>query len=163
MLKSYRNNFVFVKYMLLFALVSCLDKVPFSFLIKILCLIYVSLTHFVSMLRGSHWRCSIKRAVLKYFATFIGKYLRWSCFELKACNFVIIKKGLKHRCFPVIIAKFLRTALFMNICQQLLLNVTLDLNDLRYSQHFSTPLKTSENRRFSNVFSGYRNIAEYWT
>ena len=32
---------------------------------------------------------------------------------LQACNF--IKKRLQHRCFPVNIAKFLRTPILMNI------------------------------------------------
>ena len=39
---------------------------------------------------------------------------------LEACNF--IKKGLKHRCFPVNTAKFLRTPILKNIWELLLLN-----------------------------------------
>ena len=31
----------------------------------------------------SHHKCSMKRAVLKNFATFTGKYLRWSLFLTK--------------------------------------------------------------------------------
>ena len=38
---------------------------------------------------------------------------------LKACKF--IKNRLQHTCFPVNIAKFLRTSILMNICQRLLL------------------------------------------
>ena len=41
--------------------------------------------------------------------------------HLKACNFV--KKRLQYRCFPVDIAKFLRTPILKSICKQLLLNV----------------------------------------
>ena len=37
----------------------------------------------------------------------------------KTCNF--LKKRLRHRCFPVNIAKFLRTLILMKICEQLLL------------------------------------------
>ena len=37
----------------------------------------------------------------------------------KICNF--IKKRLHHRCFPVTIAKLLRTPISKNICEQLLL------------------------------------------
>ena len=37
------------------------------------------------------------------------------CFQ--ACNF--IKKRLQHSCFPVNIAKFLRTPILKNICKQL--------------------------------------------
>ena len=62
--------------------------------------------------RRNHRRCSIKKAVLKNFAKFTGK-------QLKACNF--IKKRLQHRCFPVNIAKFLRTPILKNICKPLLL------------------------------------------
>ena len=35
------------------------------------------------------------------------------------CNF--LKKRLRHRCFPVNIAKFLRALILMKICEQLLL------------------------------------------
>ena len=38
---------------------------------------------------------------------------------LQVCNF--IKKKLQHRCFPVIIAKFLRMPNLKNICDRLLL------------------------------------------
>ena len=38
---------------------------------------------------------------------------------LKACNF--IKKRLQRRCFPVNIARFLRTPFLKNICERLLL------------------------------------------
>ena len=38
---------------------------------------------------------------------------------LKANDF--IKKRLKHKCFPVNIAKFLRTLILKNICERLLL------------------------------------------
>ena len=40
--------------------------------------------------------------------------------DLKTWNF--IKKRLQHRCFLVNIAKILRTIVFKNICQRLLLN-----------------------------------------
>ena len=33
--------------------------------------------------RSSHQRCSIKKAALKNFAIFIGKYFRWSLFLIK--------------------------------------------------------------------------------
>ena len=42
---------------------------------------------------------------------------------LQTCNF--IKKRLQHRCFPVNIAKFLRTPVLKNICERLLLQITL--------------------------------------
>ena len=40
---------------------------------------------------------------------------------LKACNF--IKKRLQHRCFPVNIAKFLRTSFFTEYLRWLLLHI----------------------------------------
>ena len=48
--------------------------------------------------------------VLKNFAIFTGKHLCLSLFLIKLQGFNFIKKGLQHRCFPVNIAKFLRTA-----------------------------------------------------
>ena len=39
--------------------------------------------------------------------------------DLQLSNF--IKKRLQHRCFPVIIAKFLRIPILKNICERLLL------------------------------------------
>ena len=56
-----------------------------------------------------------KKVVLKKCTIFTGKHLCWSLF----CNF--IKKRLQHRCFPVNIAKFLRTFILKNICERLLL------------------------------------------
>ena len=64
-----------------------------------------------------------KLTVLKIFAIFTGKHLRWCFFsDLQACNF--IKKRLQHRCFPVNIGTFLRTPIFKNICDRLLLYLT---------------------------------------
>ena len=65
----------------------------------------------------------LKKGVLKNFAIFTEKHLRWSLFfnkaaRLKICNF--IKKRLKHRCFPVNIAKFLRTFSFIEHLRWLL-------------------------------------------
>ena len=39
-----------------------------------------------------------------------------------ACNF--IKKRPQHRCFPVKFEKFLRTFIFKNICERLLLKIS---------------------------------------
>ena len=55
---------------------------------------------------STHQMCFMKTAALKNFAVFTGK--------LQACNF--IKNRLQNRCFPVNIAKFLRTAISKNIC-----------------------------------------------
>ena len=63
-----------------------------------------------------------KKAVLKNFAIFTEKHLRWSLFlnknaGLQSWNF--IKKRLQHRFFPVNIAKFLRAPVLENICEWL--------------------------------------------
>ena len=72
-----------------------------------------------------HWRCYIKKTVLKNLEYFTGKRLCWSLFLKKlqtfskACN--IIKKRLQNRCFPVKFTKFLRTPILKNIYERLLL------------------------------------------
>ena len=78
--------------------------------------------------RSSHQRCSIKKAVLKKFCNIHRKipvleslFNRFACF--KTCN--VLKKTLRHRCFPVNIAKILRTFILMKICEQLLLSFLL--------------------------------------
>ena len=58
-----------------------------------------------------------KKVVVKNFAIFTGKHLRWSHFLIKRLHF--IKKRLQHRCFPVNIAKFSRTPILKNICERL--------------------------------------------
>ena len=67
-------------------------------------------------------RSSIKKAVLKDFAIFTKKHLRWILFlnknaGLQSWNF--IKKRLQHRCFPVNVAKFLRTSVLKSTCERL--------------------------------------------
>ena len=59
--------------------------------------------------RISHWRCSIKKVVLKNFAIFTGKQQCWSLFlnknaSLQYWNF--IRMRLQRRCFPMNIASF---------------------------------------------------------
>ena len=62
------------------------------------------------------------KVIIKNFAIFTEKQLRWSLFlnknaGLQSWNF--IKKRLQHRFFPVNIAKFLRTPVLENICERL--------------------------------------------
>ena len=70
-----------------------------------------------TMLRDSHQRCPMKKSFLENFAilTPMLKSLFNKVTVLRACDF--IKKRLQHRCFPVIIAKFLRTPIPKNICE----------------------------------------------
>ena len=74
------------------------------------------------MSRNSHWRSSIKKAVLKSFAIFIGKNLSWSLFLIK----------LFQDSFPVNIMKFLRTPTLKNIFARLLLNVVFNSNEQQH-------------------------------
>ena len=65
-----------------------------------------------------------KKFVRKTFAIFTGKHICWSLFSIKLqANF--IKKRLQHRCFPMNIAKSLRTPFLKNILQTALLRVNL--------------------------------------
>ena len=71
-----------------------------------------------------------KKAVLKNFAIFTGKHPCWNLFFNKnagflACSF--IKKRLEHRWFFSNTEKFLKTPILKNICEQLLLTVSLEL------------------------------------
>ena len=76
------------------------------------------------MSRNSHWMCYIKKTIFKHFAIFIGKNQSWSLFLIKL---------FQHRCFPVNIAKFLRTPILKNICKQLLLNVVFNSNEEQHN------------------------------
>ena len=53
-----------------------------------------------------------KKAVPKNFTIFTGKNMYWSLFLNSQAY---IKRRLRHRCFPVNIAKFLRTLILKNI------------------------------------------------
>ena len=67
--------------------------------------------------RSSHRRCSVKKGVLRNFANFTGKHLCQSLFFNKAEGLrpaSLLKKRLWHRCFPVNVAKFLRTPFLQN-------------------------------------------------
>ena len=65
-----------------------------------------------------------KKGVLKNFAIFTGKHLCWGLFLIKLQTWPAfsLKRRLQRRCFPVSIAKFLRTPVLKNICERLILN-----------------------------------------
>ena len=75
------------------------------------------------LLRSSHQMCSVKISVLKNLTIFMGKDLCWSLFLMNLQSFrpATSLKGLKHSCFPVNVAKILRTPILKNICRQLIL------------------------------------------
>ena len=76
--------------------------------------------------RGSHLRCSMKKAVLKDFTIFTKKKTGLDSLfnkvaSFQACNFIL--KRLQHGFFPANIAKFLRAPILNNTCDQLRLLV----------------------------------------
>ena len=59
--------------------------------------------------RSSHWRCSVKKGVLRNFAKFTEKHLCESLFLNKVAGVrlaTLLKKRLWYRCFPMNFAKF---------------------------------------------------------
>ena len=50
--------------------------------------------------KSSHWRCSVRKDVLRNFAKFTGRPV------------TLLKKRLWHWCFPLNFAKFLRTPFY---------------------------------------------------
>ena len=89
---------------------------------------------------------------------------------MKACSF--IKKRVRHRCFPINIAKCFRTAFFIEHRQWLLLHFTkciyhnqriisvcygkFPINLFLANTPISYPLKISENLWFSGDYRGYK-------
>ena len=76
------------------------------------------------MNRNSQRRCSVRKGVLRNFTKFTGKHLCQSLFFNKVAGLrpaTLLKKRLRHRCFPVNFAKFLRTPFLQNTSGRLLL------------------------------------------
>ena len=75
------------------------------------------------ILKRSNRSFSIKEAVLKNFAIFIGKHLCYTLFNefagLQGGNF--ITKRIQDRYFPVNIAKIFEKSILKDICERLLL------------------------------------------
>ena len=70
-----------------------------------------------------------KISVLKNFTIFTERHLCWSLFliKLQAWKPTTLSKRLQHRCFPVNIAKLLRTAFFIEQLRWLLLDFLQNL------------------------------------
>ena len=88
------------------------------------------LKHFAILASNSrYWQMFFKKAVLKHFAILTGKYLCWSPFLIKLQT--SRPQGLKlywketptKVFFPVNIARFLKTAFFIDYLRWLLLNM----------------------------------------
>ena len=74
--------------------------------------------------KSSHWRCSLRKRVLRNFAKLTGKHLYHSLFLNKVAGLrtaTLLKKRPWHRYFPVNFAKFLRTPFLQNTSRRLLL------------------------------------------
>ena len=92
-----------------------------------------------------------KKTVLNNFAIFTEKNLCWCLFfnknaGLQVCN--IIENRLQHRCFLVNIAKFLRTHILKNICEQLLLRVFPSMSVWTFPTWTNSKLQSRRRRRF---------------
>ena len=76
---------------------------------------------FLESYRSSRSQMFFKIGIPKNFAIFTVKHLCRSPILIKVCN--DFKKRLQHKCFPVNIAKILRTSLFTEYIRWLLLNL----------------------------------------
>ena len=68
---------------------------------------------------------------------------------LQGCNF--IKKRLQHRCFPVNIVKFLRTAILKNACERLLL---ISIIALRFVMRIYSMLLSIRSNCYKRKYGG---------
>ena len=127
----YENLAEFYKHMLVFASDVCFlaSKKFFSEILScskrsyIFSFIWKSLVIF-SFFRSSHQKCSLKKFVFKIFAIFTKKTSVLESVFNKVAGLKACKKRLQGRVAPVNIAKFVRTPIWKNICEQLLLFVS---------------------------------------
>ena len=92
--------------------------------------------------RSSHQGCSMKNSVLRNFTKLTGKHLCQSLFFNKVVGLrpaTLLKKRLRHRCFLVNFAKFLRTP-FLHNTGRLLLEI--QITGVENSRHKSGFLYT---------------------
>ena len=106
--------------------------------------------------------CSVKKVFLEISQNSLENTSARVSFLIK------LKKRLWHRCFPVNFVKFLRTPFLQNTFVGCFCHIYF--KEMRHSEieyilvnsfypknPFLNPLKTSENKRFSDVFRGYKN------
>ena len=84
------------------------------------------------ILRSSHRSCSIKKLFLK-----VSKHSQENeCFRVSFNEVsglrptTLLKNGFQHRCFPVNMAKFLRTPNLKNIFERLLLDSIANVRNI---------------------------------
>ena len=74
----------------------------------------------------------MKKDILKIFAKFTGKHLRWSLFLNKVTGpAALLIEAFRNRCFPVFFAKFLLTHFLQIISRRLLLNFLVVNNQVK--------------------------------
>ena len=102
--------------------------------------------------RSSRSQMFFKIGVLKNFAIFTEKHLCWSLFliKLQASR----PKRLRQRCFPVDIAKFLRTDFVIDHLRCLILNILLDSYILTESLFYSAARFTAVLRTLLRINDG---------
>ena len=91
--------------------------------------------YYQDQVRSSHGRCSVKKDVLKYFGKFTGKHLCQIPFFNKAAGLrlpTLLKKRLKHRCFPVNFVKFLRAPFYRTRPGECFSQVSVFITNLRW-------------------------------
>ena len=94
---------------------------------------------------------------LKNFELFTRKYLCWSLISIKNFSATIIKKRLKHRCYLVNIAEFLRSRILRNICERLV-NLAFAQPILVSERKYKTNIKKSV---FKSALSSRREYCRY--
>ena len=126
---------------------KCLFLLHGWFPIKFLFTYNISLLWLEINFRSSHWRCSVKKDVLKNFAKSTGKQLCQSLFFNKVTGLrsaTLLKKRLWHRCFAVNFARPLRTPFERNTSGRVLLWMTTSKTlNTKYLE-----LKSKEDQKF---------------
>ena len=102
--------------------------------------------------RSSHWRCSVKKGVLKNLQNFTGKHMLESLLNKVAghcvCHF--LEKRLQHICFPVKFRTFLRTPILKNFCERLFLSF---LGFAKLNHNVSLGLSWRHRALYNNIIS----------
>ena len=81
------------------------------YLLYLISIPYIAVSLWI-ICRSSHWRCSLRKGVLRSFLKFTGKHLCKSLLFNKVAGLrpaTLLKNKTWHRCFPINFAKFLRT------------------------------------------------------